>query len=381
LGQADKIGKKVILLIDSLVRGGAQRQLVELALNIDRRDFDPIVVVYHDLPQLKSELDAAKVRYVLIRKRHKIDVAFLFRLAAFLRHERPQIIHAFLSTPSFWARIAGALAGVRKIITSERNMDIEQSRKRVWFEKRLQRLSSRIIVNAEAIRTVLVTRMGIPGDKVRVVYNGVDSEKFGRVSEARVRRLRSALGLDPSDLVFTLPGRLTPQKNHRCLIKAVALLPSIPRNLKVVFVGNELDMPLKTTLVSSIEALGLRGHFLFGGAQADMAAMYAVSDVVVLPSLWEGFPNVILEAMAARRPVVASDIADNARLVRHGENGYLFPIDDESALAAALATLISLSPDARARLGEAGRQLVDSSYSMSRMVDSTVQIYRELEGT
>ena len=242
-------------------------------------------------------------------------------------------------------------------------------------------LSSRIIVNAEAIRTVLVTRMGIPGDKVRVVYNGVDSEKFGRVSEARVRRLRSALGLDPSDLVFTLPGRLTPQKNHRCLIKAVALLPSIPRNLKVVFVGNELDMPLKTTLVSSIEALGLRGHFLFGGAQADMAAMYAVSDVVVLPSLWEGFPNVILEAMAARRPVVASDIADNARLVRHGENGYLFPIDDESALAAALATLISLSPDARARLGEAGRQLVDSSYSMSRMVDSTVQIYRELEGT
>jgi len=104
LGQADKIGKKVILLIDSLVRGGAQRQLVELALNIDRRDFDPIVVVYHDLPQLKSELDAAKVRYVLIRKRHKIDVAFLFRLAAFLRHERPQIIHAFLSTPSFWAR-------------------------------------------------------------------------------------------------------------------------------------------------------------------------------------------------------------------------------------------------------------------------------------
>lgn len=381
MGQADKIGKKVILLIDSLVRGGAQRQLVELALNIDRRDFDPTVVVYHDLPQLKSELDAAMVRYVLIRKRHKIDVAFLFRLAAFLRHERPQIIHAFLSTPSFWARIAGSLAGVRKIITSERNMDIEQSRKRVWFEKRLQRLSSRIIVNAEAIRTVLVTRMGIPGDKVRVVYNGVDSEKFGRVSEARVRRLRSALGLDPSDLVFTLPGRLTPQKNHRCLIKAVALLPSIPSNLKVVFVGNELDMPLKTALVSSIEALGLRGHFLFGGAQADMAAMYAASDAVVLPSLWEGFPNVILEAMAARRPVIASDIADNARLVRHGENGYLFPIDDESALAAALATLISLSPDARASLGEAGRQLVDSSYSMSRMVDSTVQIYRELEGT
>lgn len=370
--------KKVVLFIDSLVRGGAQRQLVELALNLNRADFDPTVVVYHDLPQLKGDLDAAGVRNLLIPKRGKADLGFLLRLTRFLRRERPDILHAYLSTPSFWARIAGWLAGIPKIITSERNIDIEHSR-RIWFEKRLQRLSSRIIVNAEAIRHILVERVGIPREKVIVIYNGVDTEKFGSASSERVEQVRSNFGLTRGNLVLTLPGRLAPQKNHLCLIKAVALLPLIPDNLKIVFVGNELDLPLKAKLVESIKRLGLDRHFVFAGPQDDMPAIYAASDAVVLPSLWEGFPNVLLEAMAARRPVVASDIADNARLVRNDENGYLFPADDEHALAQALASLIALRPDARAGLGQAGRELVESSYSMARMVKSTVEIYRELE--
>jgi glycosyltransferase involved in cell wall biosynthesis len=376
--KAQKI-KKVILFIDSLVRGGAQRQLVELALNLNRADFDPTVVVYHDLPQLKGDLDAAGVRNLLIPKRGKADLGFLLRLTRFLRRERPDIVHAYLSTPSFWARIAGRLAGIPKIITSERNIDIEHSPMRFWFEKRLQRLSSRIIVNAEAIRHILVERVGIPGDKVVVIYNGVDTEKFGSASSERVEQVRSNLGLTQGNLVLILPGRLAPQKNHLCLIKAVALLPLIPDSLKIVFVGNELDLPLKAKLVESIKRLGLDRHFVFAGPQDDMPAMYAASDAVVLPSLWEGFPNVLLEAMAARRPVVASDIADNGRLVRNDENGYLFPTDDEHALARAIATLIALCPDARAGLGQAGRELVESSYSMARMVKSTVEIYRELE--
>jgi starch synthase (maltosyl-transferring) len=109
-----------------------------------------------------------------------------------------------------------------------------------------------------------------------------------------------------------------------------------------------------------------------------MPAIYAASDAVVLPSLWEGFPNALLEAMAARRPVIASDIADNDRLVRNNENGYLFPADDEHALAQALATLIALRPETRAGLGQTGRGMVESSYSMDRMVKRTTEIYLEL---
>ena len=352
---------------------------MELALNFNRADFDPMVVVYHDLPQLKGDLDAAGVRSLLIPKRGKTDLGFLFRLTRFLRSERPDILHAFLSTPGFWARIAGHLAGVPKIITSERNIDIEHSPMRVWFERRLHRLSSRIIVNSEAIRHILVERVGVPRDKVVVIYNGVDTEKFGSANSERIDLVRSNLGLTRGDLVLTLPGRLAPQKNHLCLVKAIALLPRIPDNLMIVFVGNELDLPLKAKLMDSIKRLDLDRHFVFAGAQEDMPAIYAASDAVVLPSLWEGFPNVLLEAMAARRPVIASDIADNSRLVRNGENGYLFPADDENALAQAIATLIELRPDARAGLGQAGRELVESSYSMDRMVKCTMEIYLELE--
>jgi len=360
------------------VRGGAQRQLVELARNLSSSGFDPTVVVYYDLPQLKGDLDAAGVRNLLIPKRGKIDFGFLVRFTRFLRHERPDIVHAFLNTPSFWARFAGWFASVPAVITSERNIDIVHSGSRMLLERCLHPLSARVIVNADAIRHILVTRLGVPERKVIVIHNGVDTGKFESATPERVARLRSQLGLTDGHFVLTLPGRLARQKNHACLVKAIALLPVVPEQLRILFVGNELDLPLKADLVSRIASLGLDRHFVFAARQEDMAAIYAASDAVVLPSLWEGFPNVLLEAMAARRPVIASDIADNRRLVDDRRNGYLFPADDERALANAIAALIALPPDERAALGEAGRALVESRYSMAQMVSRTVEVYRRL---
>src|SRR3954465_3652840 len=93
---------RVLLLIDSLVRGGAQRQLVELALNLDARRFEPTVLIYFDLQQLRAELDAARIPVVLIEKKGKLDIAFLIKLTGFLRKHRPDVIHAYLNTPNFW---------------------------------------------------------------------------------------------------------------------------------------------------------------------------------------------------------------------------------------------------------------------------------------
>lgn len=366
---------RVLLLIDSLVRGGAQRQLVELALNLDARRFEPTVLIYFDLQQFRAELDAARIPVVLIEKKSKVDVAFLIRLTRFLRKHRPDVIHAYLNTPNFWARVGGKLAGIRFILTSERSGDIGHSFVRVALERVLQHFSHLIITNSESVKSVLVRRIGVPPDKIRVIYNGVDVRKFSAVANSELERLRRVFAISDQDFVVTLPGRLAAEKNHICLVKAVEYLGSARGRMKVLFVGNELDLLLKQRLIGEIKQRSLGDHFIFAGLQDDMAAIYALSNVVVLPSLWESFPNVLLEAMAASRPVIASNISDNRKLIEHGVNGFLFASNDERELANCLDALVNSGREKLARMGEAGLAIVQSRYSIEEMVHSYQTIY------
>lgn len=365
---------KIVLLIDSLVSGGAQRQLVELALNLDKTRYEPIVCVYHNIPELRPDLDNAGIPVVLIEKKSKLDIRFLLGLIGFFRRVRPDIIHAYLNNASFWARITGRISGVKRIITSERNLDIHFSPFRVFAEKILQHISNAIVVNAEAIKSLLVTRLGVSQAKIHVIYNGVDADKFVQPGPAAMMALRNLLDWREGDCVLSLPGRLAPQKNHLCLIKAVQSLRD--DRIKVLFVGNETGgAEYKKMIVSQVHARGLDAQVFFAGRQEDMAAVYAVSNVVILPSLWEGLPNVVLEAMAAGRPVIASTIADNARIVQHGVTGYLFPSDDDKALAECVAAVRSLSNQALEEMGATGRASVLANFSMSTMVRAYERLY------
>ncbi len=367
-----------MLLIDSLVRGGAQRQLVELALNLDRVRFDPTVLIYFDLQQFRAELDAARIPVVLIKKKSKFDVAFLIRLTRFLRKHRPDVIQAYLNTPNFWARLAGRLAGIRFILTSERSGDVGHSFVRVVLERVLQHFSHLIIANSESVKSVLLQQIGVPPDKIRVIYNGVDVPKFSTAADSELERLRCRFALGDQDFVVTLPGRLAAEKNHMCLVKAVECLGSVRDRIKVLFVGNELDQALKQRLIAAIRHRSLSDHFIFAGRQDNMAAIYALSDVVVLPSLWESFPNVLLEAMAASRPVIASNISDNRKIIEHGVNGFLFASNDERELANCLDALVNSSRERLARMGEAGLVIAQSRYSIEEMVHSYQTIYSSI---
>lgn len=369
---------KVVLFIDSLVRGGAQRQLVELALNLDRDRFVPTVLIYHDIQQFRPDLDAAGIPVVLISKQGKFDLLFLIRLVMYFRASHPDIVHSYLNTPNFWARMAGKLAGVRYLITSERNIDIHHSSKRVALEKFLARASARVVANAEAIRELLVRKVDMPPEKIEVIYNGVDIAKFTCCNTDRVLALRQDWGILPADFVMVLPGRIVPQKNHKCLIRAIDAMHADKSNLKVVFVGNENDQTLKQELQQLIAELHLTSNFIFAGKQDDMAAVYAAADVIVLPSLWEGFPNVVLEAMAAGKPVIASDIADNRRIVQDGITGYLFPSDSHTELAHCLEKIIDSGDLSRCEMGVAGMELVRSDYSMDKMVKTTQSLYESV---
>lgn len=369
---------KILFFIDSLGRGGAQRQMVELARNLDRERFEPVVLIYFDIQQLRKDLDDAGVPVFLIEKKSKFDPIFLIRLVCFFREEKPDILQSYLNTANVWARLAGWLAGIRVIVTSERSGNVGESLIRVFLERFLRRVTTLTISNSEFVKDILVNKIGIAPEQVKVVFNGVDIARFNNASETSISKLKSQFNINDNCFVLTLVGRIAPEKNHQCLIKAMSLLYPIRTKTKVLFVGNEHDIDLKKELISEITTKNLDDIFIFCGPQENMAAVYAISDVVVLPSLWESFPNVIVEAMAAGKPVIASDISDNSKIIKHADTGFIFPNDDAVKLANYIKKIMVDDKENINKMGLAGHAHVCSNFSIEKMTNAFQNLYLKL---
>ena len=370
--------KKLALFIDHLGPGGSQRQLVELARSINREEFDPFVVIYHDIQHYKVELEAVNIPVVLIRKTNKVGIPFLFSLIGFMRREKPDILLSFLNTPNMWGRVAGKLSGIKNIFTSERNIDLQHSRVRMIIEFLLGKYSSHIIVNTEAMKKILIEKVLFCEEKISVIRNGVDIKYFSSPDPKSVASVGNSFGIREGDFVITLPGRIAPQKNHMCLVKAMELFKNAKPtcDMKILFVGNEVDPVLKEDLLRELKVRNLSDYVVFTGSRKDMPTIYALSNVVVLPSLWEGLPNVLLEAMSAKTIIVASDIADNAKLVKNWSNGFLFTSNDHDELARDLVKIYEMTPEEKAGIEERAFLFINENNSSKRMAMQFEDIFR-----
>lgn len=342
--------KKVVLFIDSLENGGAQRQIVVLANVLHQRGYEVTLLTYYSGDQLSQFLVSDRIQRVLVPRHSKYDMGYFLRLYRYLRKERPDCVISYLSTPNFWARVAGRAARVPRIITSERNINLGQRRPAALLERLLAPLSDAIVVNSHEGRRRLIA-LGIADKRLRVIYNGVDCAHFARQPQAATSSMRAQLGVASDELLVLLPGRMEKQKNHRLLVDAVLHLDPVVNRIKVAFAGNEFDAAIKNEISQRITAANAASQFLFLGPRADMPLLYSAADVVVLPSLWEGFPNVVIEAMACATPVIVSDISDNAKIVTQGVTGYLFRNNDADDLVAALNSFRASSTEDRRTMG------------------------------
>ena len=372
--------KKCVYLIDSLTSGGAQRQLVELVRGLDKNYIMPSVVTYHDIPFFRNELLEAGIPYLCIEKKDKIGASFLRDFLRILKQTRPDFIHSFLNVPNIYARVAKLLGGVSAVVTSERNISITQHLDLTIGEKLTWRLSDVIITNAYATKDILVQRIGINAEKIRVVYNGVDVARFTMPSPENVYKIRQACKAQTANTkLIGLVGRIVPQKNHLCLIKAIRLLLSRrpDLDLKVAFWGSTPDAAYIQEVREYLKDSNLEEAFFFLGAESDMASVYSACDIIVLPSLWEGFPNIVLEAMSANRPVIASDIVDNAKIITNDVDGFLTLPDDAENLAHVILKVVNLPEDERKSLCGRGFEKIIREFSTNRMVENTMKVYEE----
>jgi glycosyltransferase involved in cell wall biosynthesis len=211
----------------------------------------------------------------------------------------------------------------------------------------------------------------------RVVYNGVDVERFRPLPRDEVRR---ELGFAPGDLVAGIFASFKPQKNHPLFFRAAArVAPSQPA-LRLLVVGDELAGGLvgshdhKRQVAQLVDELGLRERCVFLGNRSDPERLYNACDVLVLPSYYEGTPNVLLEALACGVPALATDVGDNAHVLAHGRGGVVVPSEDEGRLAAELARLLGDSA-LRARLGAEARQRVAQNFSLQALGAEMGRVY------
>ncbi len=364
----------IVYIIVELDIGGAQQVLLRLLQGIDRQRFSPRVACFYNG---KAAIAQAIIKMDIpvhdLRMNSPIGIGGLARLYHLLRNTSPVILHTWMFHANLSGRIIGRMAGVPVIITSRRNMNIGGT----WREclnRWTAKLDQKVVAVCESARQEEIRQAKISPQKVITIHNGIDSQIYLPPTSEERARIRQSFDLSDKEFVVGSVGRLHLQKGHHYLIEAFAQMISKVPEARLLIVG---DGELRETLERQVRQDGLEGKVIFTGSRSDVPSIMKALDIFVLASLWEGEPNVVLEAMATGLPVIATSVGGAPELVIHGETGLLIPSRDPSALLEALLALKN-SPELCSRMSRAARQRTIELFSVERMIQQTQNLYEEL---
>lgn len=287
----------------------------------------------------------------------------LLRLIHIMRRERPRIVHCFLFRASMMGRLAACLCPGPAIIAAVRVN--EQS----WLKYTLERLTRSLVSHyttvSEEVRQAMIARAHVPPDTITTIYNGIEcalQEISGPCPPARM------------ETRLALIGRLHRQKGHSVLLEAVAIIINSNRRVHLYLAG---DGPDEDLLRQQASTLGIADSVTFSGVVDDVVAFMADIDIVVLPSLWEGMPNVLLETMAAGRPIVATNLPGIEEMVQDGISAVLCEPGLARPLADAIMRLMD-DPGMARSLARAAQLEVRRRFDIVRTVAATQSLYERL---
>ena len=361
---------RILFFIDSLTAGGAQRQVVAIAGGFTAIGYDTHVLTYYNINDFAGDSNISRVNFHCLERRCRFDFGYIFRLRCYLKTLKPAVVISYLTVPNILVRLA--LLGARDVavFTSERNIDLVNSRTMLAIERILVRYSEKVITNTDTARSMYLAAIHVPDEKVCTIYNGVDERKYVRQYGRGVANCSRDLRRRSDGFLIVLPGRIVPQKNPLCLLDAIFLMGELAGSIDLVFVGKAIDEDLVARIKSQARAYGLSRNIKFTGVRTDMADVYSAADVVVLPSDWEGLPNVLLEAMACEAVVVASRIADNTKIVDDRINGFLFERGNAAELKDILVELKKRGEAERRAIGIMARRKVLERFSAKACLDN-----------
>ena len=370
--------KRVVILTSALAYGGAEVQLVRLALALRTRGWVVDIVMMLPSEAFVSELKAQGVGLHSLGMRRGSDVRGglagvrgLAGTVTLLRQLRPDLLVSFNFPGNALGRVAGRLAGV-PVISSIRNEFFGGAR-RERFMRVTNFVDAATTTNSQLAADSLVRRGVVKRDKLHLTPNGLTEAQF-QTYPAEAQHLRQALGVTEDTFLWVAVGRLEPQKAYPNLLGAFKRLGSGDTKVALLIAGQgRLHGDLELLLTS----LGLSGQVRLLGLRKDVPVLLSAADAFVLASSWEGLPNVLMEALAAATPAVATRVGGVEELLQAG-TGYTARPGDPEALAGAMRRMIDHSPEERAAMGKKGQAFVRERYGMERVVDIWEGLFLDL---
>lgn len=348
------------LVITDMDVGGAERILVALATRLNRDRWRPRVICLGPEGKMIEPLQAAGLPTVCLNVNKRRPFRAVARLAAALRADSPWLVQSFLFHANVASRLAALMAGVPWVLSGHRVAEHEK-RWHLTLDRLTSNLASGSVCVSEGVLRFTRDVEGVPDSRLVVIANGVDTATF----DAAVALPRESIGVPERSHVALFIGRLDVQKGLPFLFEAAERVVAARDDWHLVLVGDGTERDWMLRRIAETPALAGRVHWL--GRRDDVPRLLKASDALVLSSLWEGMPNVVLEAMAARKPVIATNVEGSEDLVISGESGWLVPPRDSGSLARALLDAVA-DPERCRRYGESGRRMIENGYSISNMV-------------
>jgi sugar transferase (PEP-CTERM/EpsH1 system associated) len=372
---------RIVHVIYALSTGGLENGLVNIINRMPPGRYEHVIVCITSADDFANRITADGTRVIELNKREGHDLGFYWRLWKLFRELRPDIIHSRNLAALETQLLSMGCPGVKRI-HGEHGREVGDLDGTNWkylaFRRCMRAFIYRYIPVSKDLECWLQNVVGVRPEMVRQIYNGVDHDRFSPHTVKPLALLPAHWRGVGDMLVIGTVGRLTPVKDQRTLLRAVARLcdsrPDLSGRLRLVIVG---DGPLQRELQELVARLDLEAVAWLPGDRADVPALLALMDVFVLPSLAEGISNTMLEAMASGLPVIATAVGGNLELIEDGFNGSLVPVGDSQALTKALGLLLE-NDEERSRQAANARQRVCQRFDWKRTVDAYLAVYDEV---
>lgn len=363
----------ILQLVNGFAIGGAENKLLDLVRALDKNKYRIVVCSVGQGGPLQNEFEKLGLKVVVFPKKIAFDFSLILKVARLVREECIEIVQTTLLYADLIGAIAAKIAGVPIVISWETvSHGTHDSLRTKWRHKIGYRFAmkfvDKIVAVSDETRMSIIVNRAIPPEKVVTIHYGVDLSKFKDTNGFDERK---KLGFENGTPIIGIVGRLEEVKGHLYFIKAASEIVKRFANMQCIFIG---DGSLRKSLEEEVEKLELRSNFRFLGFRRDIQNLLNVIDVFVLPSLSEGLPNVILEAMACRKPVVATAVGGIPEAVVHGVTGLLVSAKNSIAIKDAIVKLLE-NRKALIEMGQKGRQRVEQEFSLEKEISEFQNLY------
>jgi glycosyltransferase involved in cell wall biosynthesis len=353
-----------------LAIGGLQQVVVNLCRNIDRDKFDISVLCLRHKGEFSSEIERMGIKVIEISRDANSKNYFNFlKVSQILRAEKIDIVHTHNIEPFIDGTIGSLLSGVKNIVHTDHARQFPDKKRYMFQEWLMSHFAYKIVGVSEHTAENLIKYEKISRKKIMVISNGIDGEQFE--FQIDKEKKKSELGIKNNGLILGLGVRLTDQKGISYLIKAMATVVKEIPDINLLIAG---EGPLKESLEEEAASLGVGKNVLFLGPRLDIPELLKLFDLYVLPSLWEGLPMVLLEALAAGCPILATDVGGNSTAIKNGVNGSLVEAESSEKLANEIVRLCK-NEDIRKKYSENGKKIFLENFTSKIMTERYEKLY------